>query len=440
MKKAALHNLGCKVNSYETEAMRELLEKAGYEIVDFHDMADVYVINTCTVTNIADRKSRQMISRARTQNPDAIIVAAGCYVQNASHKETDADILIGNDEKGKLPGAIEAFEGSRTKSSYIRDIIKDKSCESLEVASFDKKSRAFLKIEDGCDMYCTYCIIPYVRGRVRSIPPKEVADSVKSLFDSGCNEVVLNGILLSAYGKDLKTDLLELLRMIDEETPAGRIRLGSMEMGYLTEDIIRQMSQLKSLCPHFHLSLQSGSDGVLSRMGRKYNAADYAGVVEALRKYFHKPAITTDIICGFPGETEDEFKETLEFARNLGFSGGHKFPYSRREGTKADKFPNQLTQAVKKERVRILSALIDETQRAYEDSLLGESFTAVLEDEKIIDKKKYFTAHTERYLEVLVPADDIDSGSVGHDFGRNPGCVKGKLCRKGELLYLDSDS
>ena len=412
MKKAALHNLGCKVNSYETDAMRRILEDAGYEIVDFHDEADVYVINTCTVTNIADRKSRQMISRARTQNPDAIVVAAGCYVQNGSHKETEADILIGNDEKGLLVGAIEDFEKSRERGIYIHDIIRDRSCEELIAPSLTDKSRAFLKIEDGCDMYCTYCIIPYVRGRVRSLAEGEILDNVRRRFDEGCHEVVLNGIHLSSYGKDTGTDLLALLKEIETMEPSGRVRLGSLEMGYLTEDIIRQMSDMRCLCPHFHLSLQSGCDSVLSRMGRKYTSADYKATVENIRKYFHKPSLTTDIICGFPGESDSEFMETRNFVKDIAFSNAHIFPYSRRKGTKADTFPDQLTNAVKKERVRILQADIALTKEAYESSLIGERAYAIAEDLCTVNGIEMYTAHTERYVEVHIPTSGISRGDM----------------------------
>jgi len=319
MKKAALHNLGCKVNAYETESMQQMLEAAGYEIVPFDQKADVYVINTCSVTNIADRKSRQMIHRAKKQNPASVVVAVGCYVQTSKEQaEADEaiDILIGNNKKHQLPQMLEAFFAEKSgKKTEVVNIAEDKSYENLTVSRTAEHTRAFIKVQDGCNQFCSYCIIPYARGRVRSRELSDVLREVEALAKNGYREVVLTGIHLSSYGVDNNENLLHLIREVHQIEGIERIRLGSLEPKIVTEEFARSLSQLPKVCPHFHLSLQSGCDATLKRMNRKYTCEEYALGCELLRKYFAHPAITTDVIVGFPGETEEEFETTREFLK-----------------------------------------------------------------------------------------------------------------------------
>ena len=413
MKKAALHNLGCKVNAYETQAMREILEQAGYEIVPFSEWADVYVVNTCTVTNIADRKSRQMLHRARKKNPEAIIVAAGCYVQNAAREglnPTLADIYIGNDEKTKLVHAIADYEKEHRMVAHVLDINRKKEMETLQVHVSAGRARAFLKIQDGCNQFCTYCVIPYVRGRIRSASPKTVLAQVRELAAQGYREIVLNGIHLGSYGKDFDTDLVDLLEEIEVIDGISRVRLGSLEPGFMTDDHVARLAKLKKLCPHFHLSLQSGCDSVLSRMGRRYTTADYKETVERLRKAFDRPAMTTDVITGFPGETEEEFETTHAFLKDIGFYEVHVFPYSMRAGTKAAAMDQQIPETIKKERSRILLTTVESLKCAYETSFAGETVSVLLEEEEERDGKIYWKGHTPQYMEVLCEGDNLQAG------------------------------
>ena len=351
MKKAALHNLGCKVNGYETEAMQKLLEEDGYEIVSFHEKADVYVINTCTVTNIADRKSRQMLHRARKLNPDAVIVAAGCYVQaqeEAGTKIEGIDILIGNNQKKNLIALLHDYEQHEDVKAVI-DINHTGEFEELYVDSAGDHTRAYIKIQDGCNQFCTYCIIPYVRGRIRSRKPEEIVKEVERLAKAGYQEVVLTGIHASSYGMDFvnpkmdletwvgmegeKWDLLYLIRQIHKVDGIRRIRLSSIEPRIITENFAKSLSELPKVCPHFHLSMQSGCDTTLRRMNRHYTSGEYFEKCQMLRKYFAYPAITTDVIVGFPGETDEEFETTRAFIEKVGFYETHVFKYSRRNGT-----------------------------------------------------------------------------------------------------------
>lgn len=336
MKKAALHNLGCKVNGYETEAMQKLLEEDGYEIVSFHEKADVYVINTCTVTNIADRKSRQMLHRARKLNPDAVIVAAGCYVQaqeEAGTKIEGIDILIGNNQKKNLIALLHDYEQHEDVKAVI-DINHTGEFEELYVDSAGDHTRAYIKIQDGCNQFCTYCIIPYVRGRIRSRKPEEIVKEVERLAKAGYQEVVLTGIHASSYGMDFvnpkmdletwagmegeKWDLLYLIRQIHKVDGIRRIRLSSIEPRIITENFAKSLSELPKVCPHFHLSMQSGCDTTLKRMNRHYTSGEYFEKCQMLRKYFAYPAITTDVIVGFPGETDEEFETTRAFIEKSG--------------------------------------------------------------------------------------------------------------------------
>ena len=359
--KAALHNLGCKVNAYETEAMQQILEEAGYEIVPFSEYADVYVINTCSVTNMADRKSRQMLHRAKKQNPDAIVVGAGCYVQTKEAQalvDESIDIVIGNNKKHELVPLLREYEASHRKMACVADINHEKQAyEELSLSRTAEHTRAFIKVQDGCNQFCTYCIIPFARGRVRSRELPDVLQEIRTLAKSGYREVVLTGIHLSSYGVDNGESLLHLIEAVHELEGIERIRLGSLEPRIVTDAFAKRLSELPKICPHFHLSLQSGCDTVLSRMNRRYDTAEYEVGCALLRRYFEHPAITTDVIVGFPGETDEEFETTERYLERIHFYEMHIFQYSRREGTKAAAMPDQVPEAVKKERSEKLLAL-----------------------------------------------------------------------------------
>lgn len=410
--KVALHNLGCKVNAYETEAMQQMLEAAGYEIVPFEPGADIYVINTCSVTNIADRKSRQMLHKAKKMNPDAIVVAAGCYVQADTKKaEADAsiDIIIGNNKKQELIPILESYRTGHQKTTECVDINHTKEYENLEIDRTEEHTRAYLKVQDGCNQFCTYCIIPYARGRIRSKKTEDVVNEVKRLAASGCQEVVLTGIHLSSYGKERPEDqenLLTLIQAVHQVDGIERIRLGSLEPGIITEEFAAAISSLPKVCPHFHLSLQSGCTTTLKRMNRRYTAEEYREKCEILRKYYPAPAMTTDVITGFPGETEEEFEESRSFVDSIHFYETHIFPYSKREGTKAAGMPDQLTEQVKKERSRILIALGKEHQREYMEQFLGQEKEVLFEEQQTVEGQEYWTGHTMEYLKIAVISEE----------------------------------
>lgn len=410
--KVALHNLGCKVNAYETEAMQQMLEAAGYEIVPFEPGADIYVINTCSVTNIADRKSRQMLHKAKKMNPDAIVVAAGCYVQADTKKaEADAsiDIIIGNNKKQELIPILESYRTGHQKTTECVDINHTKEYENLEIDRTEEHTRAYLKVQDGCNQFCTYCIIPYARGRIRSKKTEDVVNEVKRLAASGCQEVVLTGIHLSSYGKERPEDqenLLTLIQAVHQVDGIERIRLGSLEPGIITEEFAAAISSLPKVCPHFHLSLQSGCTTTLKRMNRRYTAEEYREKCEILRKYYPAPALTTDVITGFPGETEEEFEESRSFVDSIHFYETHIFPYSKREGTKAAGMPDQLTEQVKKERSRILIALGKEHQREYMEQFLGQEKEVLFEEQQTVERQEYWTGHTMEYLKIAVISEE----------------------------------
>ena len=388
--KAAFHNLGCKVNAYEVEAMQQMLREAGYEIVPFEETADVYVINTCTVTNIADRKSRQMLHRAKKQNPGAVVVAVGCYAQirgEELEKDPAIDLVIGSSRKSELAAAIEAFRQTGEKMTACGDLTRDRNYEELEISKTEEHTRAFIKVQDGCDRFCSYCIIPYARGRVRSRGQEEVCREAERLTAAGVREIVLTGIHLCSYGKDLAEDaeLLDLIRAVHEVKGVQRLRLGSLEPSYITEETAKALSELPALCPHFHLSLQSGCDRTLERMNRRYTTAEFAEKAALLRKYFDDPALTTDIITGFPGETEAEFAETVAFVTRMQFFETHVFPYSRREGTRAAQMPGQLTEKVKKERSRVLLDLNARQQEAFLGRSVGKPVEVLFEEQVQMD-------------------------------------------------------
>ena len=412
MKKAALHNLGCKVNAYETEAMQEMLEQAGYEIVPFKEGADVYVINTCTVTNIADRKSRQMLHRARKLNPEAVVVAAGCYVQTQGEREIDPciDIVIGNNHKKDLVRILREYEENREKdrAGEIGDINMTKEYESLHLTRTGEHTRAYIKVQDGCNQFCTYCIIPYARGRVRSREMQDVEQEVRMLAGNGYQEVVLTGIHLSSYGIDFdgQRHLIELIRAVHEIEGIRRIRLGSLEPGIVTEEFAEALASMPKICPHFHLSLQSGCDAVLKRMNRKYTSGEYYEKCRILRKYFDAPALTTDVIVGFPGETEAEFQESYDFVDKVDFYETHIFKYSKREGTKAASMPDQVDEQIKAQRSARLIELGEKKRKAYEKKFIGRTVEVLVEEDAVIDGKNVQTGHTKEYIKIALDSEE----------------------------------
>lgn len=405
MRKAALHNLGCKVNAYETEAMQELLEQAGYQIVPFEEQADVYIINTCTVTNVADRKSRQMIHRARKKNPGAVIVAAGCYVQtkDTAGLDADIDIVIGNNKKKEIAKVLEDYfreRGAGAKKIERLDIGHTSEYEDLTVSHTAGHTRVFLKVQDGCNQFCSYCIIPYARGRVRSRSREEVVAEVRRLAERGYKEVVLTGIHLSSYGTDIGDDLLSLILSVHEVEGICRIRLGSLEPGIITEEFARTLSECPKFCPHFHLSLQSGCDATLKRMNRRYDTAQYEKKCQILRKYFQDPALTTDVIVGFPGETEEEFEASRAFIDRINFYETHIFKYSRREGTRAAVMDGQVPDSVKTKRSALLLELGQKKRREYEEKLLGTTREVLMEESVVIDGETWQVGHTKEYVKI----------------------------------------
>lgn len=412
MKKAALHNLGCKVNAYETEAMQEMLEQAGYEIVPFKEGADVYVINTCTVTNIADRKSRQMLHRARKLNPEAVVVAAGCYVQTQGEREIDPciDIVIGNNHKKDLVRILREYEENREKdrAGEIGDINRTKEYESLHLTRTGEHTRAYIKVQDGCNQFCTYCIIPYARGRVRSREMQDVEQEVRTLAGNGYQEVVLTGIHLSSYGIDFdgRRHLIELIRAVHEIEGIRRIRLGSLEPGIVTEEFAEALASMPKICPHFHLSLQSGCDAVLKRMNRKYTSGEYYEKCRILRKYFDAPALTTDVIVGFPGETEAEFQESYDFVDKVDFYETHIFKYSKREGTKAASMPDQVDEQIKAQRSARLIELGEKKRKVYEKNFIGRTVEVLVEEDAVIDGKNVQTGHTKEYIKIALDSEE----------------------------------
>lgn len=417
MRKAALHNLGCKVNSYETEAMQQLLEEAGYEIVPFQEKADVYVINTCSVTNIADRKSRQMLHRAKKMNPDAVVVAAGCYVQAAGEelkKDAAIDVIIGNNKKKDLvPLLEEYFAGKNVDEDSLIDIGKTREYETLHISRIADHTRAFIKIQDGCNQFCSYCIIPYTRGRVRSRRPEEILEEVKGLVDKGYREVVLTGIHLSSYGLDLEgITLLDLMVQLDRIPGLDRLRLGSLEPRIVTEEFTKTLAGLRTICPHFHLSLQSGCDATLKRMNRRYTTEEYEKGCQILRKYFDRPAITTDVIVGFPQETEEEFAQTVAFLKRIHFYESHVFKYSRRAGTRAADMMGQLTESQKGERSDVLLKLDAQMSLAYRKSFQGEEKEVLMEEKTVIDGKEYLVGHTREYVKAAIPWEEGKKGAM----------------------------
>lgn len=411
MKKAALHNLGCKVNAYETEAMQHLLEEAGYEIVPFTQKADVYVINTCSVTNMADRKSRQMLHKAKKNNPDSIVVAAGCYVQTSEKEvlnDLSVDIVIGNDRKHDLVRLLEEYSLDSVNDT-VDDINDGKhDFEELFIDQTKEHTRAFIKVQDGCNQFCSYCIIPYARGRVRSRRFENVIAEVERLAANGFKEVVLTGIHLSSYGVDFEetTGLLELIQAVNAVKGIERIRLGSLEPKIVTEHFASELSKLDKICPHFHLSLQSGCDATLKRMNRKYTTKEYERGCELLRKYFVHPAITTDVIVGFPGEAEEEFEQTKAYLEHIHFYEMHIFKYSKRKGTRAAVMPDQIDEQVKAARSEELIALGHAMSKEFRKFYIGKNEEALFEEKAVIGDKEYFVGYTKEYVKVAKKTDE----------------------------------
>ncbi|MFT4145532.1 MAG: tRNA (N(6)-L-threonylcarbamoyladenosine(37)-C(2))-methylthiotransferase MtaB [Mobilitalea sp.] len=409
-RKAAFLTLGCKVNSYETEAMRSMFETAGYDIVDFKDTADVYVVNTCTVTNIADRKSRQMLHQAKHRNPDAVIAAVGCYVQAAEEvllADSAVDLVVGNNKKSDIVSMVELCFNTNKKEDLVVDINEEFEYEELNNITASEKTRAFIKIQDGCNRFCSYCIIPYVRGRVRSRQEEEILAEIKGLIEKGYKEFVLTGIHISSYGSErklLQSDmpLAKLIQRIGELEGIERIRLGSLEPRIITEEFLQAIAGVSQFCPHFHLSLQSGSDSVLKRMNRKYSSGEYYHGVELIRTFFDTPSFTTDVIVGFPGETLEEFEQTLEFVKKVGFADIHVFKYSKRAGTKAAVMPEQIQEEIKNVRSTELITLAQKMGKEYMDHFVGRLEKILFEEEIVADGRQYQVGHNERYLKLAV--------------------------------------
>lgn len=411
MMKVALHNLGCKVNSYETDAMTKLLYDNGYEIVPFEPGADVYVINTCTVTNIADRKSRQMLHKAKKMNPEAVVVAVGCYVQAAGEelkKDEAIDIVVGNNRKQTIVEVLEDYFAHRDADRVI-DIAKDNKYE--EASCFNESSdhvRAFIKIQDGCNQFCSYCIIPYARGRVRSRAMEDIEREVKALAEKGYKEIVLTGIHLSSYGKDFDDDvtLIDAIKACSKIDGIERIRLGSLEPRIIDDEFIETLADDNKICPHFHLSLQSGCDETLKRMNRKYSADEYYDRCEVIRRKFPYAAITTDVIVGFPGETEEEFKETEKFLEKVNFAEMHVFKYSRRNGTAAASMKNQVDDRIKSARSDELISLQNRLHREFEEKFIGREMSVLVEEMISVNGKAYHTGYSKEYVKVIFESDE----------------------------------
>lgn len=438
MRKAAFHNLGCKVNSYETEAMQQLLEDAGYEIVPFREGADVYIINTCSVTNVADRKSRQMLHRAKKMNPSAAVVAVGCYVQAAGaelKKDEAVDLIVGNNQKKDLVQILDDYFADHENSGEILDIGHSQEYEELHIRRIADHTRAFIKVQDGCNQFCSYCIIPYTRGRVRSRRPEDIEHEVRGIAEAGYKEIVLTGIHLSSYGVDFKDEqqenLLTLIKRLDQIPGIERLRLGSLEPRIVTREFAKELARLRTICPHFHLSLQSGCDATLKRMNRRYNAAEYQACCEILREEFDNPAITTDVIVGFPGETEEEFAETERFLKAIHFYEMHVFKYSRRAGTRAADMPDQVPEGTKSVRSDILLALEKQQSLEYRGRFLGTEEEILLEEPIEIDGTKYMMGHTRQYVK----------GAVPYEEGLKNKTVKGIFTKalNEEVLILESE-
>ena len=415
MKKAAFYTLGCKVNQYETEAMAEAFEKAGYTVVDFEEAADVYVINTCTVTGLSSRKSRQAIRRAKQRNGNAVVAAVGCYPQTAKEElesMPEVDIIVGTAERRRLPEYVEEFLKGNVRITAVGNIMKNRSFEDLRIEKYKGRTRAIMKVQEGCNQFCSYCIIPYARGPIRSRPAEEVISEVHKLVEAGFREVVLTGIHIASYGVDLgQIRLPDLIRMVHDVDGIERIRLGSLEPTMITEEFVAEAAGLEKLCPHYHISLQSGCDETLKRMNRKYTTAEYAKAVELLREEIPDVSVTTDVMVGFPGETDEEFETTYMFLEKIRFAKMHVFKYSPRKGTPAARHKDQVDGRVKEERSDRLIELSNRCQLEFNRNFLGRVMPVLYEQEDN-DMKGWYEGLTPNYIRVLSKGDPGISGNI----------------------------
>ena len=439
--KIALHNLGCKVNNYEMDVMAQKIKEAGGIIVPFGEKADIYIINTCTVTNIADRKSRQMLHKAKKENPDSVVVAVGCYVETGIEgvkKDECIDFAVGNNKKSEIVEILDEFLEIRNETddktlggTSIIDINKTSEYEDMTLNELPGRTRAYIKIQDGCNQFCTYCVIPYARGRIRSRDMEEILSEIKGLVQKGCKEVVLTGIHISSYGVDKgQSAVIDLVEKINDIEGLERVRLSSLEPRIITKENAKRLGALDKLCPHFHLSLQSGSDSVLKRMNRHYTAADFKNGVEYLREVFGDPAITTDIIVGFPGETEEEFEECRKFVEDINFYEIHVFKYSPRKGTVAAGMKEQLTDRQKSERSDVLQDLTKAQSKSYREGFLGKELSVLWEDTEEINKITYVIGHTDRYVRVAVPESEANAY----------GAISGEISKVIPRRFLNTDT
>lgn len=439
--KIALHNLGCKVNNYEMDVMSQKIKEAGGIIVPFGEKADVYIINTCTVTNIADRKSRQMLHKAKKENPDSVVVAVGCYVETGIEgvkKDECIDLAVGNNKKAEIVEILDEFLEARNEyddktlgGTSIIDINKTSEYEDMTLSELPGRTRAYIKIQDGCNQFCTYCVIPYARGRIRSRDMDDILAEIEGLVKKGCKEVVLTGIHISSYGVDKgESAIIDLVEKINGIEGLERVRLSSLEPRIITRENAKRLGALKKLCPHFHLSLQSGSDSVLKRMNRHYTSADFKAGVEYLREAFENPAITTDIIVGFPGETEEEFEECRKFVEDINFYEIHVFKYSPRKGTVAAGMKEQLTDRQKSVRSDVLLNLTKEQSKSYREGFLGKELSVLWEDTEEINKITYVIGHTDKYVRVAVPESEANAY----------GAISGEISKVIPRIFLNTDT
>ena len=404
MKNISFYTLGCKVNQYETNAMMQKFQEAGYKIVDINDnISDICVINTCTVTNMSDRKSRQMLRKIKEKNHNAIIIATGCYAQVAKkqlEEMPEVDIVIGNDEKNDIVHFLEEYMQKQQKIVEVQDISKQKEFIDMGQITYTEKTRAVIKVQDGCNQFCSYCLIPYARGRVRSRKPESILKEIEQIAKKGIKEVVITGIHIASYGKDFEKEykLIDLLEDINKIDGILRIRLGSLEPTIITEDFMKRLIKLDKICHHFHLSLQSGCDETLKRMNRKYSTSQFKEIVNRIRRYYSDVMLTTDIIVGFPGETEEEFEKTYQFLKEINFYKMHVFPYSAREGTRAAKMENQVDNKIKEYRSKKLIEMSNQNQKEYNEQYVGKEVEVLFEEKEIENDIYYYKGHTQNYI------------------------------------------
>lgn len=415
MKKVAFYTLGCKVNQYETEAMIEAFETAGYETVEYEEYADIYIINTCTVTNMGERKSRQIIRRALDSNPDALIAVVGCYSQIAPEKAIEmpgVKLVVGTNERARIVELVEYAMNKEEKMNMVSDIMEVREFEEMSIKNYKSRTRAFLKIQEGCDQYCSYCIIPYARGHIRSRKPEGIIDEVKMLAQNGFKEIVLTGIHVASYGRDLGgTSLIDIIERVHQIDGIERIRMSSVEPKTLSDDFITRLSKLPKICRHFHLSLQSGCDETLRRMNRKYTSEEYYQVVGHIREVFTDAAITTDLIVGFPGETVDEFQCTVDFVKKIGFSSMHVFKFSPRVGTPAAKYKEQIPPQEKDRRSKLITEIARESEAAFKNKFLNKKVN-VLFEQKLEEDDNTYEGLTDNYIRVIAQSKDDIKGKI----------------------------